>query len=113
MSQTPEGPWYYEQVELGYNYRMTDVQAALGSSQMSRLEEFVARRHALAKRYDDLLADLPLTLPWQRPDSRSGLHLYVVRLQLARTERSHREIFRSAERRVGNEFGSKLRYRWA
>src|SRR3546814_6257710 len=72
---------------------MTDVQAALGASQMSRLGEFVARRHALAKRYDDLLADLPLTLPWQRPDSRSGLHLYVVRLQLARTERSHREIF--------------------
>lgn len=93
MSQTPDGPWYYEQVELGYNYRMTDVQAALGSSQVSRLKDFVARRHALAKRYDDLLADLPLTLPWQCADSRSGLHLYVVRLQLARTERSHREIF--------------------
>jgi len=88
-----DGPWYYEQLALGYNYRMTDMQAALGASQMARIEQFIDRRHELAARYDRLLADLPLTLPWQHPDGRSGLHLYVVRLQLDRTNRTHREVF--------------------
>lgn len=80
MTHEPDGPWYYQQVELGFNYRMTDLQAALGLSQMDRLDNYVARRHALARRYDVLLADLPLVLPWQHPDGYSGLHLYVVRL---------------------------------
>lgn len=93
MANVPDGPWYYEQLELGYNYRMTDMQAALGASQMVRIEEFIDRRHELAARYDRLLADLPLTLPWQHPDGRSGLHLYVIRLQLDRTNRTHREVF--------------------
>lgn len=88
-----DGPWYYEQVDLGYNYRMTDMQAALGVSQMARIDQFINRRHELASRYDRLLADLPLTLPWQHPDGRSSLHLYVVRLQLERTNRTHREVF--------------------
>jgi dTDP-4-amino-4,6-dideoxygalactose transaminase len=88
-----DGPWYYEQIDLGYNYRMTDMQAALGASQMARIDQFIDRRHELASRYDRLLADLPLTLPWQHPDGRSGLHLYVVRLQLDRTNRTHREVF--------------------
>ncbi|MRR52616.1 MAG: UDP-4-amino-4,6-dideoxy-N-acetyl-beta-L-altrosamine transaminase, partial [Rhodocyclaceae bacterium] len=77
MAEEPHGPWYYEQIELGFNYRMTDIQAALGVSQMTRLEEFVARRHHLARRYDEALAGLPLTLPWQHPDSWSAFHLYV------------------------------------
>ncbi len=93
MTHEPDGPWYYQQIELGYNYRMTELQAALGVSQMTRLDDYVARRHVLAKRYDALLAHLPLALPWQHPDSYSGLHLYVVRLQLNKLTMSHRQVF--------------------
>ncbi|MCW0196983.1 UDP-4-amino-4,6-dideoxy-N-acetyl-beta-L-altrosamine transaminase [Sphingopyxis sp.] len=93
MTHEPDGGWYYQQVMLGYNYRMTDMQAALGHSQMARIEGFIARRHELARRYDAMLAHLPLTLPWQHPDGHSGLHLYVVRLQLDRIGRSHRDVF--------------------
>jgi len=93
MTGEPDGPWYYQQVDLGFNYRMTELQAALGVSQMQRLDDFVSRRHELAKRYNELLADLPVTLPWQHPDSYSGLHLYVIRLQLDNINRSHREVF--------------------
>jgi UDP-4-amino-4,6-dideoxy-N-acetyl-beta-L-altrosamine transaminase len=81
MAETPHGPWYYEQITLGFNYRMTDIQAALGVSQLTRLDQFVARRHYLAKRYDQALNDLPLTLPRQHPDTFSAFHLYVIRLQ--------------------------------
>jgi UDP-4-amino-4,6-dideoxy-N-acetyl-beta-L-altrosamine transaminase len=95
MTHAPDGPWYYQQVGLGFNYRMTELQAALGVSQMTRLDAFVARRHEIAGRYDELLADLPVTTPWQHPDSHSGLHLYVIRLQLERIKRSHREVFES------------------
>lgn len=93
MTHEPDGPWYYQQVELGYNYRMTELQAALGISQMQRLDEFVAQRHQLAQRYNQLLAGLPLTLPWQHPDSYSGLHLYVIRLQLDKINKTHRKVF--------------------
>jgi UDP-4-amino-4,6-dideoxy-N-acetyl-beta-L-altrosamine transaminase len=93
MTHEPDGPWYYQQIDLGYNYRMTELQAALGVSQMTRLDDYVARRHALARRYDTLLADLPLTIPWQHPDSYSGLHLYVVRLKLDQITKTHREVF--------------------
>jgi len=93
MTHESDGPWYYQQIELGYNYRMTELQAALGVSQMARLDDYVARRHTLAKRYDALLAHLPLTLPWQHPDSYSGLHLYVVRLQLEKLAKSHLQVF--------------------
>ena len=81
MTHEPDGAWYYQQIELGYNYRMTELQAALGVSQMTRLDEFVARRHALAERYDALLADLPLTPPHRNPNNRSALHLYPVQVQ--------------------------------
>jgi UDP-4-amino-4,6-dideoxy-N-acetyl-beta-L-altrosamine transaminase len=93
MTHEPDGPWYYQQIDLGYNYRMTELQAALGLSQVTRLDDYVARRHALARRYDKLLADLPITLPWQHPDSYSGLHLYVVRLKLDQITKTHREVF--------------------
>ncbi|WP_022954977.1 UDP-4-amino-4,6-dideoxy-N-acetyl-beta-L-altrosamine transaminase [Perlucidibaca piscinae] len=94
MTREPDGPWYYQQIDLGLNYRMTELQAALGVSQMTRLDTFVARRHALARRYDSLLAGLPLSTPWQHPDSYSGLHLYVIRLDLPRLDgRTHREVF--------------------
>jgi len=93
MTHAPDGPWYYQQIDLGYNYRMTELQAALGVSQMQRLDAFVARRHQLAQRYDQLLAALPVTTPWQHPDSYSGLHLYVIRLQLNKINKTHREVF--------------------
>ena len=93
MTHESDGAWYYQQIELGFNYRMTDIQAALGVSQMQRLDAFVTRRHELAKRYDELLAHLPITLPWQHSDSYSGLHLYVIRLQLDKISLTHREVF--------------------
>jgi UDP-4-amino-4,6-dideoxy-N-acetyl-beta-L-altrosamine transaminase len=93
MTHAPDGPWYYQQVDLGFNYRMTELQAALGVSQMERLDDYVSRRHALAKRYDEQLADLPVTLPWQHPDCYSSLHLYVIRLKRDQIGRTHREVF--------------------
>lgn len=93
MTHVPDGPWYYQQVDLGFNYRMTELQAALGVSQMERLDGYVSRRHALARRYDEQFADLPLTLPWQHPDGYSGLHLYVIRLKLDQIGKTHREVF--------------------
>ena len=89
------GPWYYQQLELGFNYRMTDMQAALGLSQAQRIDEFIARRHYLAARYDQAFRDLPLTLPWQHPDTFSAYHLYVVRLQPEQAKTSHRLFFES------------------
>lgn len=80
MTHAPEGPWYYQQIALGYNYRMTDIQAALGSSQMSRLAEYVARREALALQYDIRLAQLPVQLPKRAGNRSSAWHLYVVRV---------------------------------
>jgi dTDP-4-amino-4,6-dideoxygalactose transaminase len=74
---------------------MTELQAALGISQMSRLDEYILKRHDLAKRYDKLLATLPLTTPWQLPDSYSGLHLYPIRLHLNEIQSSRREVFDS------------------
>lgn len=85
MEGTPDGPWHYEQVDLGFNYRLTDLQAALGASQMERLPTFLARRRALAARYNEHMAGLPLTLPWQHPDTLSAWHLYVVRPDPTRT----------------------------
>ena len=93
MSKAADGPWYYQQIELGYNYRMTELQAALGLSQMQRLEAFVIKRHKLASRYDELLQDLPITLPWQHPDSYSARHLYVIRLQLEQINITHLDVF--------------------
>ena len=93
MTQDMDGPWYYQQIALGFNYRMTELQAALGLSQMQRLEEFVIKRHELASRYDNLLHDLPITLPWQHPDSYSARHLYVIRLQLEQINITHLDVF--------------------
>lgn len=89
MSGPSEGPWYYQQVELGFNYRMTDIQAALGTSQMAKLPRFVGRRRELAQRYRAALADLPVTLPSANGDDASAWHLFVVRVD----ERSRRRIF--------------------
>ena len=93
MTQDMDGPWYYQQIALGFNYRMTELQAALGLSQMQRLEEFVMKRHELASRYDELLQNLPIILPWQHPDSYSARHLYVIRLQLEQINITHLDVF--------------------
>ena len=82
MTQPMDGPWYYEQLDLGFNYRMTEMQAALGLSQMQRLAKFVSKRHRLAERYDKQLQNLPIILPWQHSDSYSARHLYVIRIPL-------------------------------
>ncbi|ONG40589.1 UDP-4-amino-4,6-dideoxy-N-acetyl-beta-L-altrosamine transaminase [Alkanindiges hydrocarboniclasticus] len=94
MTQEPDGPWYYQQINLGFNYRMTELQAALGISQMTRLNVFIEKRHYLASRYNELLANLPIILPWQHPDSYSGLHLYVIRLKLKDISKTHLEVFK-------------------
>lgn len=107
MTHAPDGPWYYQQIDLGYNYRMTDLQAALGLSQMQRLDEFVSKRHVIAKRYDKLLAGMNVNGPWQHPDGYSGLHLYVVRLKLDQIGKSHRQVF-EALREAG--IGVNLHY---
>jgi UDP-4-amino-4,6-dideoxy-N-acetyl-beta-L-altrosamine transaminase len=93
MDAPSHGPWYYQQVELGFNYRITDMQAALGLSQLNKLDGFLARRRQLVARYQALLADLPLTLPTPQPEAESAWHLYVVRLQTERLQDSHRQIF--------------------
>jgi len=95
MTHESDGGWYYQQIDLGFNYRMTELQAALGVSQMDRLDAYVAQRHRLAQRYNQLLSDLPVVLPWQHPDSYSGLHLYVIRLTLDQIASSHRKVFSS------------------
>lgn len=93
MTHEPDGPWYYQQIELGFNYRMTDLQAALGLSQLKRLDVFVARRHKLAAFYRQYLADLPVMAQAQPVDCYSALHLFVIRLQTADCKRSHHEVF--------------------
>jgi len=95
MTHQADGPWYYQQVDLGFNYRMTDIQAALGVSQMSRLDQYIKARHELAQNYDKKLADLPITIPWQHPDCYSSFHLYVIRLQLNNIDKTHRQVFES------------------
>ena len=87
--------WNYQQIGLGFNYRMTDIAAALGVSQMERIDEFVAKRHAIAERYDRLLSSFPVTMPAQHPDSYSSFHLYVIRLNLDEIERTHRQVYDS------------------
>jgi UDP-4-amino-4,6-dideoxy-N-acetyl-beta-L-altrosamine transaminase len=93
MGGKSHGAWYYQQIELGFNYRMTDMQAALGASQMKRLDEFVTRRHEIARRYNHTLSDLPLILPWQSQEVYSAFHLYVVRIDRGKTKISRRQLF--------------------
>jgi len=93
MTHDSDGPWYYQQIKLGFNYRMTDLQAALGLSQIQRLDSFIEKRHKIANRYNNMLSDLPITTPWQHPECYSALHLYIIRLQLGSINQSHKDIF--------------------
>lgn len=92
MERHSDGDWYYEQLALGFNYRLTDIQAALGVSQLKRLPRYLERRRALAAAYDDGFANEPVGLPWQHPDTQSSWHLYVIRLRDA-DEAAHRAAF--------------------
>jgi UDP-4-amino-4,6-dideoxy-N-acetyl-beta-L-altrosamine transaminase len=85
--------WNYQQIDLGFNYRMADLQAALGLSQIQRLDVFVTQRHAIAKRYNQLLSALPVLTPWQHADSYSGYHLYVIRLELNEINKTQRQVY--------------------
>ena len=93
MSHEADGSWYYQQIDLGFNYRMTDIQAALGCSQMNRLDEFVSRRRYLARRYNEKLKNFPLKLPYQSSDTNSSWHLYIVRMNMKDIKKSKVQIF--------------------
>ncbi len=90
MTHEPDGEWYYQQIDLGFNYRITDMQAALGLSQLRRLDDYIAHRHNLANRYNKLLSDFPLVIPYQHSDNYSAFHLYVIRLE---DNKKHKQIF--------------------
>jgi UDP-4-amino-4,6-dideoxy-N-acetyl-beta-L-altrosamine transaminase len=107
MQGVAHGPWYYEQIDLGFNYRMTDVQAALGLSQHRRLKEFVTRRRQIARSYDELLAGLPLVLPFQHPDSASAFHLYVIQVDPDGCDIGRRTVF---ERLRAEDIGVSVHY---
>ena len=94
MQPRPENEiWNYQQIELGFNYRMTDMQAALGVSQMSRLDKFVERRRELAAEYDRAFANLPVITPWQQPGVRSSYHLYPIRIRKSDCGKTQREVY--------------------
>ncbi len=92
MTRPSEGPWYYQQLDLGLNYRLTELQAALGNSQLDRLGDYVARRNELAQRYDAELAGLPLDLPRRQDDAYSAFHLYVIRIDAAQRRRVFEDL---------------------
>ena len=99
MTKQADGGWYYQQIELGFNYRMTELQAALGVSQMQRLDEFVVKRHNLKNRYHQLLKDFPIKLPYQSEDSYSALHLYPIQLDLEKVTKSQAQVFDELRRK--------------
>ena len=107
MTKEAEGGWYYQQVDLGFNYRMNELQAALGISQMKRLDKFVAMRHQIQLRYDELLKDLPLITPYQGSDNYSSLHLYPIQIKLKEIKRTHQEVFQALRE---NDIGVNIHY---
>jgi len=107
MEGESHGGWYYQQIDLGFNYRMTELQAALGLSQMHRLDAFVSSRHRLAERYNKILSSLPVVLPYQLENTYSGLHLYVIRLKLDEISLTHKEVFNALRE---NGIGVNLHY---
>ena len=107
MHYKSHGAWYYEQIDLGFNYRMNELQAALGVSQMTRLDDFVFKRHVIKSRYDLLLKDFPLSTPKQHPNSYSSLHLYPILLDIQSLEKTQSEIFKDLR---DNQIGVNLHY---
>ena len=91
MTHESDGEWYYQQVDLGFNYRITEMQAALGLSQLDRLDYYVSRRHEFAARYNELLKDLQLVIPYQHDDGYSAFHLYIIRIK---NQNKHKQVFK-------------------
>ena len=94
MTQAPDGPWYYQQIDLGFNYRMTDIQAALGYSQLKRLNDYILKRIYLAKWFDDALKEFPIVIPFRAKERTSSHHLYVIKLQLDKIRKSRLQVFK-------------------
>ena len=107
MTHESDGPWYYQQLDLGWNYRMTEMQAALGTSQMGRIEDFINRRHQIVQRYQELLEDLPISRPFQNSDTRSSFHLYIIQIEFDNVDKTHRNIFDELR---GHKIGVNLHY---
>ena len=99
MTHESDGPWYYQQIALGFNYRMTDMQAALGCSQMDRLDEFVARRRALAARYDTLLQGLPVVTPYVMTEAHPSWHIYIIRINHEQIGKTKQQVFEEMKKR--------------
>lgn len=99
MTHEPDGPWYYQQIDLGYNYRMTEIQAALGFSQMDRLDEFVDRRRYLVNRYNELLQDLPVVIPQVLEGANPSWHLYMVRVDFSKAKQDKVQFFAEMKKR--------------
>jgi UDP-4-amino-4,6-dideoxy-N-acetyl-beta-L-altrosamine transaminase len=93
MTESSHGPWFYQQIDLGFNYRMTELQAALGISQIKRLDEYISKRHEIAEMYNQMLSQLDIITPKQCIESYSSYHLYVIRLDLKKLKKTHKEIF--------------------
>jgi UDP-4-amino-4,6-dideoxy-N-acetyl-beta-L-altrosamine transaminase len=107
MTTKSHGGWYYEQIDLGYNYRMTELQAALGISQMKRLDEFINKRHILQKRYDDFLQYTPVIRPFQLPECHSALHLYPILIDIEKINKSRKQVFNKLRK---NGIGVNVHY---
>tara|TARA_B100000795_G_scaffold4571_1_gene3238 strand:+ start:20013 stop:21173 length:1161 start_codon:yes stop_codon:yes gene_type:complete len=108
MSGPSIGPWYYQQILLGFNYRMTDLQAALGISQLDRIDDFISMRHILKERYDSLLKDLPIILPFQSKDSYSALHLYPIKIDIKKNSNLRRaQVYKNL---IANGVGVNVHY---
>ena len=107
MTKESEGEWYYQQIDLGFNYRLTEIQAALGISQMQRLDDFVAKRHSLQERYDTKLENLPIITPFQSSESYSALHLYPIQLEIENITKTHAQVFKELR---DNGLGVNLHY---
>tara|TARA_Y100001970_G_C14259581_1_gene878719 strand:- start:3779 stop:4936 length:1158 start_codon:yes stop_codon:yes gene_type:complete len=107
MSKDPDGPWFNEQIDLGFNYRMTEVQAALGDSQLNRLDDYMDIRNKIGSKYRDELSDLPLNMQMTHEDSFSSNHLFVIRLISNQLRKTHLEVFNDL---LSNGIGINLHY---
>lgn len=107
FTSVADGSWFYQQVTLGYNYRMTDLHAALGISQMNSLESFIKKRHNMAAKYDEALDDFPVIIPFRNPESRSSLHLYTIQIKSNKIKKNRAEIFDDLRR---NDIGVNVHY---